>query len=103
MPSSFRCGNNSSQRISDILRLGEGWGSFLASNKSKPGHGLTINRHRFQKHLLRSHPQAVVAVFLPVDDEFFLGFAVQSHAEDRVLVSLVVPVAPWLHGGHGFT
>jgi hypothetical protein len=48
----------------------------LASNISKPGHCLTINRHRFQEHLLRAHPQAVVAVLLAVDDEFFLGFAV---------------------------
>jgi hypothetical protein len=64
----------------------------LASYISKPRYGLTINRHRFQEHLLRAHPQAVVAVFLAVDDEFFLCFAVQSHADDRVLLALVMAV-----------
>jgi hypothetical protein len=34
----------------------------------------------------------VVAVFLPVDDEFFLGFAVVGYADDGVLVALEVPV-----------
>jgi len=50
----------------------------LASKVLKPRYGLTIDLNRFQKHLLRAHPKAVVAVFLPVDDEFFLGFAVAS-------------------------
>jgi hypothetical protein len=58
----------------------------MASNVLKPGHRLALDLNRFLEHLLRTHPKAVVAVFLPVDDEFFLGFAVQSHAEDGLLV-----------------
>src|SRR5262245_6837009 len=77
--------------------------SCLASKVLKPRNDLTTDLNRFLKHLLGAHPKAVVAVFLPIDDEFFLGFAVQSHAEDRVLLALVVPVAAWLHGGHGMT
>src|SRR5262249_48629359 len=77
--------------------------SCLASKVLKPRYGLTIDLNRSQKHLLRAHPKAVVAVFLPVDDEFFLGFAVQSHAEDGVLLALIVPVAAWLYGCHGMT
>ncbi len=42
-----------------------------------------------------AHPKAVVAVFLLVDNEFFLGFAVQSHADDGVLLALVMLVASW--------
>ena len=75
----------------------------MASNVLKSRHGLTINRHRFMKHLLGANSQAVVAVFLAVDNEFFLGFAVPSHAEDGVLPALVVPVSPWLNDGHGRT
>jgi hypothetical protein len=62
----------------------------------KPRYCLTIDLNRFQEHLLRAHPKPVVAVFLAVDDEFFLGFAEQSHAEDGILLALVVPIAAWL-------
>src|ERR1700722_3302245 len=64
----------------------------MTSKVSKSRHGLTIDRHRFHEQLLRAHPKAVIAVFLPVDDEFFLGFAVQSHADDGVLLAFVVAV-----------
>jgi hypothetical protein len=42
----------------------------------------------------------MIAVFLPVDNEFFLGFAVQSHPEDSVLLAFVVSVAAWENSGH---
>src|SRR5262249_16077544 len=70
--------------------------SCVGSKVLKPRNDLTTDLNRFLKHLLRAHPMAVVAVFLPVDDEFFLGFAVQRHAEDGILLALVVPIAAWL-------
>ncbi len=42
----------------------------------------------------------MVAVLLSVDDELLERLAVPGDSEDRVLVSLVVPVAAWLDFGH---
>jgi hypothetical protein len=52
--------------------------SCLAANVLRPRHCLTFAFNRFQEHLLPAHPQAVVAVFLPVDYEFFLRFAMSG-------------------------
>jgi len=42
----------------------------------------------------------VLAILLPVDHELLERLAVPGDAEDRVLVSLVVPVAAWADYGH---
>src|SRR5205807_7233649 len=62
-----------------------------------------LDLDRLGEHLLGAHPQAVVAVLLPVDDHLFQRLAVLGRAEDGVLVALEVPVAPWRHRGHGLT
>lgn len=53
---------------------------------------LTILAHRLQEHLGRAQPKTVFAIFLPVDDEFFLDFAATDHSNESVLVALVVSV-----------
>ena len=42
----------------------------------------------------------MVAIFLPVDDEFLERLAAPGDAEDRVFVALVVPVAARVDFGH---
>ena len=42
----------------------------------------------------------MVAIFLAVDHELLERLAVPGDAEDRVLVSLVVPVAAWADFSH---
>src|SRR5262249_52759 len=69
----------------------------------KTRHVLPADRHRPQEHLLGAHPEAVISVLLPVDDEFFVRLAVTGRTDDGVLLALVVPVAAWLNGSHGIT
>ena len=58
--------------------------SCLVSNVLKPRHRLPLDLNRFLEHLLWTHPKAVVAAFLPVDDPCFPDFAVQRHADNGV-------------------
>src|SRR6185312_13825009 len=66
------------------------------SQALKTRHILSINLHRLGEHHFGAYPQAMFAVLLPVDNEFFQRLAVPGRADDGVLVSFVVPVATGL-------
>jgi hypothetical protein len=71
----------------------------FVTNVTETRYCLPVNLNRFQEHLLRPHRKAAIPLLLPVDDEFFLGFAVPCHAEDRVLPAFEMTVAAWEDSG----
>ena len=59
-----------------------------------------VHHHGLGEHRSRPDPEAVVAIFLPVDDELLERLAVSGDAEGRVFVSLGVAVATRVDFGH---
>ena len=45
-----------------------------------------------QEHQLGLDPEAVIAVLLPIDHKFLLGFSVQSYTNNGIFLALVVPI-----------
>jgi len=67
--------------------------------KSRDTH--PVDGHGFRKHRSRADPQAALAVFLTVNDEFLVGLAVTSDSQHSVLVSFVMAISAGRHGKHG--
>jgi hypothetical protein len=57
----------------------------------------TVDINLPKKHLERAHPQAVIAVVRPIDDQFLLCFRMTRNAQHDVIASLVMSISPRSH------